>query len=89
MPTGNNIPFMPGDYPAPRGGTPKQSFNKHRNGVGARLSDGAPDFKMGLASGGGQGDGSAALQRAAGKRLMHGKPGAFAANYARNSNNSS
>jgi len=84
MPKGNNIPFMPGAYSAPRGGTPVEKFSKKHGIAGARMSDGAGPYPNGNAAKGGQPNNMAVLQRAAGKRLLHGKPGAFAADYPRN-----
>jgi len=42
------------------------------------------NYSNGRADSGQQPDNMAVLQRAAGKRLLHGKPGAFTANYPRN-----
>lgn len=88
MPTGNNIPFMPGDYSAEsymglngRSGEPRKST------VGARPSDGAPNFTDGLAGNTKTKSGLPALQRAAKRRLSSnvGSKAPGTATYKRNS----
>lgn len=84
---GNNIPFMPGDAKAERSRAPDQGFGgKHRNPSGNSIFTGRHvlNYSNGKADSGQQPDNMAVLQRAAGKRLLGGKPGAFAASYARN-----
>lgn len=72
---GANHPFMPGDNHAkghiPTGGvhnTDSRIKAAHAKTLGARISDAAGDYKMGIANGP-EGDSMAALQRAAKARL--------------------
>jgi len=82
---GNNLPFKPGDAKAPRGGTPTFDFpGKHSVPKGMFTARHVLNYSNGRADSGQQPDNMAVLQRAAGKRLLHGKPGAFTANYPRN-----
>jgi hypothetical protein len=59
---------------------PTQAFTKkHRGSPGNPNSPkNVKQFKQGRAHGKGQPNNKGAIQRAAGKRLFHGKPGAFA-----------
>jgi len=78
---GNNIPFQPGDSSAYKKGTaPVQKFpGKHRGAPGNPNSPkNAGPYPNGNAHGKGQPNNQAVLQKAAGKRLFGGKPGAFA-----------
>lgn len=75
---GNNIPFNP-DEPR-KTKAPVQAFpGKHRGAPGNPNSPkNAPEYPNGRASGKGQPNNMAVLQKAAGKKLFGGKPGAFA-----------
>lgn len=83
-----NHPFILGAADAGKmipHGTPTGPETKAST-TGARLSDGAPNFKQGRASSGRKENGKGAIQRAAGRRLFTGSskaPGT--ATYKRNS----
>lgn len=77
---GNNIPFDPKDSRYRKSNSaPVEKFGRKHSGAPGNPNSpkNATRDMRGAASGGGQGSGNASLQKAAGKRLFGGKPGAF------------